>query len=161
MSKSLPKKLIGRCYRILPAVKAGTTMKAIAAVIMLTALLIGLPILGATSTGHPMSLYLEFPPYTRYVQHAPFSWPAFALAGIGALFTGALFVFLYLPRRHETYLITSRRHFPWWGWVSGFFILCFWILAWERPGWFKPLQNITFTPLWISYVIFVNALTFR
>jgi hypothetical protein len=136
-------------------------MKAIAAVTMLTALLIGLPILGATSTGHPMSLYLEFPPYTRYVQHAPFSWPAFALAGIGAFFTGALFVFLYLPRRHETYLVISRRRFPWWGWVSGFSILCFWMLAWERPEWFKPLQNFTFTPLWVSYVVFVNALTFR
>jgi hypothetical protein len=135
-------------------------MKAIWALIMQAALLVVLPILGATSTGHPMSLYLEFPPRTRYVQHAPFSWPAFALVGTGALIAGALFIFLYLPRRPETYP-TNARHLPWWGWVSGLSIIFFWILAWERPGWFKPLQNFTFTPLWISYVVFVNALTSR
>ncbi len=61
---------------------------------ILTALLLGLPMLGATSTGHPMSLYLEFPPHTRYVQHAPFSWSAFALLVTLALLVGALFISL-------------------------------------------------------------------
>jgi hypothetical protein len=137
-------------------------MKPFAPLIMLTTLLIGLPMLGATSTGHPMSLYLEFPPHTRYVQHAPFSWPAFALVGAGALLTGAVFIFLYLPRRPpETYPITAWQKLPWWGWVSGLFILCFWTLAWKRFGWFEPFQNFTFTPLWISYVVFVNAVTYR
>src|SRR5271166_5216407 len=41
-------------------------MKSIAPLMILTALLLGLPMLGATSTGHPISLYLEFPPHTRY-----------------------------------------------------------------------------------------------
>jgi len=136
-------------------------MKPIAPLLMLTTLLIGLPILGATSTGHPMSLYLEFPPHTRYVQHAPFSWPAFALVGTGALLAGAVFIFLYLPRRSETYPSTAPQQLPWWGWVSGLSILCFWTLAWKRFGWFEPLQSFTFTPLWISYVVFVNALTYR
>ena len=65
-------------------------MKSIAPLIMLTALLIGLPMIGATSAGYPISRYLEFPPHTRYVQHAPFSWPAFALVGGCALLTGAM-----------------------------------------------------------------------
>jgi hypothetical protein len=133
--------------------------KQIAPLIILTALLIGLPMLGATSTGHPMSLYLEFPPHTRYVQHAPFSWPAFALLSTLELLAGGLFIFLYLPRRHEPCPIAARHHFPWWGWVSGCLILCFWTLAWKRFGWFKPFESFIFTPLWISYVIFVNALT--
>jgi len=136
-------------------------MKPIAPLAMLTALLIGLPMLGATSTGHPMSLYLEFPPHTRCVQHAPFSWPAFALVGTGALLTAAVFIFLYLPRRPATYPIAARQKFPWWGWVSGLFILCFWTLAWKRFGWFRPFQSYTFTPLWVSYVVFVNGLTYR
>jgi hypothetical protein len=136
-------------------------VKPIAPLVILTALLIGLPILGATSAGHPISLYFEFPPHTRYVQHAPFSWSAFALVGTGALLAGAVFIFLYLPRRPETYPITSAHRFPWWGWVSGFFVLCFWTLAWKRFGWFRPFQSFTFTPLWISYVVFVNALAYR
>ena len=64
-------------------------MKSIAPLMILTALLLGLPMLGATSTGHPISLYLEFPPHTRYVQHAPFSWSAFALLVTLALLVGA------------------------------------------------------------------------
>ena len=121
-------------------------LKPIAPLIILTALLIGLPILGATSAGHPISLYLEFPPHTRYVQHAPFSWSAFALVGTGALLAGAVFIFLYLPRRPETHPVTVPHRFPWWGWVSGFLILCFWTLAWKRFSWFSPLQSFTFTP---------------
>jgi hypothetical protein len=139
-----------------------TTIKHLAPLIMLTTLLIGLPMLGATSTGHPISLYLEFPPHTQYVQHAPFSWPAFALIGTGALLTVAVFIFLYLPRRQpEIYPITPPQKLPWWGWVSGLCILCFWTLAWKRFEWFRPLQSFTFAPLWVSYVVFVNALTYR
>jgi hypothetical protein len=136
-------------------------MKPIAPLIILTVLLLGLPMLGATSTGHPISLYLEFPPHTRYVQHALFSWYAFALLVTLALFVGGLFIALYLPRREGSCPITGRVQFPWWGWASGFLILCFWALAWKRFGWFRPLQNFTFTPLWASYVVFVNALSYR
>jgi hypothetical protein len=136
-------------------------VKSIAPLMILTAMLLGLPMLGATSTGHPISLYLEFPPHTRYVQHAPFSWSAFALLVTLALLVGALFISLYLPRREGSCPITVPVRFPWWGWVSGFFILCFWTLAWKRFGWFRPFQSFTFTPLWTSYVVFVNALTYR
>jgi hypothetical protein len=135
-------------------------IKSIGPVIILTALLLGLPMLGATSTGHPMSRYLEFPPHTRYVQHAPFSWSAFVLFVTLAFLIGALFISLYLPGRQGNRLIAVRVRFPWWGWVSGLLVLCFWTLAWKRFGWFRTFQNYTFTPLWISFVVFVNALTF-
>src|SRR5258707_5111880 len=109
-------------------------MKSIAPLMILTALLLGLPMLGAISTGHPMSLYLEFPPHTRYVQHAPFSWSAFVLLVTLALVAGALFISLYRPRREVSRPITAQVRFPWWGWVSGVFILCFCMLAWKRFG---------------------------
>ena len=143
------------------SVQTNRTLKRMARLFVLTMLLIGLPMLGAIATGHPMSLYLEFPPRTRYVQHAPFSWSAFALVSTFALVAGGLFVFLYLPRRPEASRIHTKRHFPYWGWLSGLFLLCFWMLAWGRFTWFKPLQSFTFAPLWTSYVVFVNALTFR
>ena len=60
-------------------------------VILLVLLLVGLPLLGIVIAGQPLDRYLEFPPRTRYVQHAPFSWTVFiALAlcncGVGRPF---------------------------------------------------------------------------
>ena len=43
----------------------------------LAAMLLSLPLIGAWLAGFPIARYLEFPPQTRYVQHAPFSWSAF------------------------------------------------------------------------------------
>src|SRR6202007_2854119 len=134
------------------SVQTNRTLKRMAPLFMLAMLLVGLPMLGAIATGHPMSLYLEFPPRTRYVQHAPFSWYAFTLIGICALLASGLFVYLYLPCRSETVQIDASRHFPWWGWLAGLCVLCVWALAWSRFEWFEPLQSFTFTPLWISYV---------
>jgi hypothetical protein len=141
--------------------KFEAVMKSLAPLVILTVLLLGLPMLGATSSGHQMSTYLQFPPHTRYVQHAPFSWPAFALLVILALLIVAFFIRLYLPARKGDGSTIYQSPFPWWGWTSAFFILCFWALAWRRPGWFHPFQNYTFTPLWTSFVVFINAVTFR
>ena len=142
-------------------IQTNRILRRTAPLFVLTILLIGLPMLGAILTGRPMSRYLEFPPHTRYVQHAPFSWSAFALISTFAIVTGGFIAFIYLPPRPETSRINARRYFPWWGWLSGVFMLCFWTLAWSRFAWFKPLQSFTFTPLWISYVVFVNSLTHR
>jgi hypothetical protein len=75
------------------SVQTNRTLKRMAPLFVLTILLIGLPMLGAIATGHPMSLYLEFPPRTRYVQHAPFSWSAFALVSTFALVAGGSLYF--------------------------------------------------------------------
>ena len=44
-------------------------------------MLLGLPLLGVALSGDPIIRYLEFPPRTRYVTHAPFCWFAFAVFG--------------------------------------------------------------------------------
>lgn len=36
-----------------------------------------------------------------------------------------------------------------------------WVLAWTRFSWFAPAQALTFTPLWISYILTVQAWTQR
>jgi hypothetical protein len=36
-----------------------------------------------------------------------------------------------------------------------------WILAWNRFAWFAPLQAFTFSPLWLAYIVVIQALTFR
>ena len=49
---------------------------------ILAAMLVGLPLLGIVLAGFPVMRYLEFPPQTLYVSHAPFSWIAFAAYGL-------------------------------------------------------------------------------
>ncbi|HSM89401.1 MAG TPA: hypothetical protein VLT56_05205, partial [Desulfobacterales bacterium] len=46
-------------------------------IVCLAGMLIGLPLLGVWLAGLPLEPYFEFPPQTRFVQHAPFSWTAF------------------------------------------------------------------------------------
>jgi len=45
--------------------------------VVLTAMLLGLPMLGIVLAGYPVEQYLEFPSKTGYVSPAPFAWLAF------------------------------------------------------------------------------------
>jgi len=45
--------------------------------IILSGILLGLPFLGVMLAGLPVQRYLEFPPETQYIDHAPFSWIVF------------------------------------------------------------------------------------
>ena len=131
---------------------------------LLFGLLIGLPPTGVWMAGHDISPYFEFPPRTQYVEHAPFSWPAFVTLSIVILAVMLPFIIRVgragspsAPRTAGTAVPT----FPWWGWASVAIGVAWWILAWTRFAWFEPLQLYTFTPLWLSYIIILNALTYR
>jgi hypothetical protein len=130
----------------------------------LSALLVGLPLLGAALSGQPVAQYLEFPPLTRYVVHAPFSWPVFGLiAALSLAFLGAL-IWMVIRDRRLTKGTTSVGRvavWPWWGWLGIATLLCGWILAWTRFAWFAELQPYTFTPLWLSYIVVINAMAWR
>lgn len=41
--------------------------------LVLSAMLLGLPMAGILVAGRPVAIYLEFPPETRFIQHEPFS----------------------------------------------------------------------------------------
>ena len=56
---------------------------------------------------------------------------------------------------------THRYRFPTWGWFGLGFGAVTWVLAWSRFPWFSSLQSYTFTPLWLSFIIVINALTVR
>jgi hypothetical protein len=123
---------------------------------------IGLPLLGLSVHGVDPNLYLEFPPRTRFVSHAPFSWIAFL--GLSLFLILVVFPFFYQAvRARNNQAITPRAcfSFPWWGWYGLVLVTISWIMAWTRFPWFKTFQPHTFTPLWISYVLIVNALTYR
>jgi len=126
------------------------------------AMLLGLPLFGIILVGMPVWQYLEFPPETQYVRHAPFSWLAFFFYGI---FIFAVTVPLTLKGLNS--LMRPRigsevsHPFPWWGWLSISTGLIAWVLAWSRFSWFAQLQPYTFFPLWFSFILFVNSLSYR
>lgn len=131
--------------------------------LVFAAMALGLPLLGIAIVGMPVARYLEFPPTTRYVEHAPFSLPLFLLGLLLVLVP--LFPFV---RRAASWRPEKEgegrpiaRPFPWWGWAGIASGIASWILSWTRFSWFAPFQAHTFTPLWLSYVVAVNAVARR
>jgi len=132
--------------------------------LIMAAMLMGLPLLGVFLAGYPVARYLEFPPQTRYVQHAPFSWTAFfiyAVAILAVILTLILLGFksYRLLKQHRAHL--CRFPFPWWGWIGVFGGAVAWVLAWTRFECLAPLQAHTFSPLWFAYILVVNGLCYR
>ncbi|NQT68773.1 MAG: hypothetical protein HQ552_04260 [Desulfobacteraceae bacterium] len=130
--------------------------------LILASMLLGLPMLGIVLAGYPIVRYLEFPPETLYISHAPFSWVAFTAY---TLFITAVVLPLFIPvirsiRRTIPDSVTVFP-FPWWGRLGVITGMLFWILAWTRFSWFAGLQPHTFTPLWLSYILVINALCYR
>lgn len=135
-------------------------------------LVLGLPLLGVLWAGEPLGRYLEFPPRTSYVQHEPFSWPAFiALALLIAIFLGSvlfriavsnhqLLVINHRPSAFVGTLHASRFRLPWWGWLALGWTCLWWVIAWSRVPRLVVVQEHTFTPLWLGYIMIVNACTF-
>jgi hypothetical protein len=127
---------------------------------LLAAMVAGLPLLGACLAGQPPARYLQFPPDPGSVAHAPFSWTAFAcLSLLLAVFLASLGRRAIESWRQSPPAAPARRHaFPRWGIVAGVAGVGAWVLAWTRFGWFALFQEHTFTPLWLAYIVVVNAL---
>jgi len=120
--------------------------------------LIGLPLLGVWLHGHPIEPYLEFPPRATGITHPPFSWPVFT--GLAFAIIACVMPFTFPVLRCSRALSPpSGGTFPWWGWLAVLWTLVAWWLAWTRWPWMAPLQAWTFTPLWLGYIVVVNACT--
>jgi hypothetical protein len=53
----------------------------------------------------------------------------------------------------------ATRKLAGWGGLAIGWTLGWWLLAWTRFAWFAPLQSYTFFPLWLGFIVGVNALT--
>lgn len=144
------------------------TIRHLAASALVASALLGLPALGVVLAGQRVSDYLEFPPLTRHVHHAGFSWLAFIGMAIGILIVLLPFDLRVLISRRNLAPFSPRSAFrlprsafPLWGWLGLGFGVAAWILAWTRFSWFTPFQHFTFSPLWFAYIIVVNALTYQ
>ncbi|MEW6667810.1 MAG: hypothetical protein AB1512_21585 [Thermodesulfobacteriota bacterium] len=133
-----------------------------ARLVILALMLLGLPLCGAVLGGLPLARYLEFPPVTLYVVHAPFSWPLFWGYALFILAVVSPFVVRGLRGRPKTEEPNpAALPFPWWGWLGPLLGVVAWTLAWTRFPWFVDFQAHTFTPLWVAYILTMNGLTFR
>jgi hypothetical protein len=119
----------------------------------------GAPLLGLIVAGRSVEPYLAFPPRTQAVAHVPFSWVAFVLCALPALGAGALYVVGLV--RAKPRADAAARRFPWWGWLGLVLIALGWTLAWSES--LVPIEwrRESFTPLWLGYVVTMNALAFR
>ena len=133
----------------------------IATIAIALVLLIGLPLLGLLTSGQPVARYLEFPPLTRYVQPAAFSWPVFTALAVFVLLTVTTFIFRTLRSKSDTVSASSKYSFPWWGWAGLLWLAVVWVLAWTRFDWFAPWQRHTFVLLWSGYIVIANGLVFK
>jgi hypothetical protein len=131
--------------------------------IILAGMLLGLPLLGVKLAGLPVARYLEFPPKTIYTIHASFSWIVWT-GYAAAVFAVMIFLCLHCWKvRNELAAVHVRavRPFPWWGWLGIVAGAISWLLAWSRFRWFAAWQLHTFTPLWLSFIVVINALAYR
>ena len=125
-------------------------------------MLLGLPLVGITLTNQPIGQYLEFPPRTLYVKHAPFSWIAFICYSLFILTVIVPYIIRGFSRQdQESAPILNSMPFPWWGWFGILFGITAWFLAWNRFHWCGKFQAHTFSPLWIAYILTINALTYK
>jgi hypothetical protein len=117
---------------------------------------------GAALLGKPLAAYLQFPPRPPDVPHPPFSLPVFL--GLTLLILAAtvpLLLRLISFRREDGRPRKPVMPFPWWGWAGAGLGAASWILAWSRIPWMSGFQAHTFTPLWIAFILLVNASTVR
>jgi hypothetical protein len=126
--------------------------------------LVAPPLLGVALVGGEPTAYLEWPPRPRAVTQ-----PGFSLGVFGTIAAPSGIVFVAILARIVRTAVRLRpreerlpvQAFPWWGAAGTALLACSWALAWTRTDWFAPYQIHTFTPLWLGYILVVNALTVR
>ena len=128
---------------------------------VLIVMLLGLPLSGIVLVGKPISMFLEFPPKTLYVEKASFSWVVFIVYSLFISGSISPFVWQILKKPGRGYNEPCLGRCPWWGYLGLLLGIAAWILAWSRFPWFEKFQPHTFTPLWLSYILSANALTHR
>ncbi len=125
-------------------------------------IVIGLPLVGALLAGRTWADLAQFPPRlaipTDYVRVSP--W---AVAAVIAFLVAVALPWLRAGSRRPSRAGAPRaadtltRKFPFWGWAALIWTGAWWALAWNRWDWFAPLQRYTFLPLWLGFIVVVNA----
>jgi hypothetical protein len=142
-------------------------------------LVLGLPLVGAGFGGRDLREFLRFPPPLDVpADYLHFSWLAAAAVIAGVLVIALPWVVRLRsrPRLHGDACGVAvhppgfqtpeggaqpvrRGRLPAWGVVALIWTILWWLLAWTRWEWFAPLQRYTFFPLWLGFIVTLNAAT--
>ncbi|MGH7995188.1 MAG: hypothetical protein ACREFX_02435 [Opitutaceae bacterium] len=132
--------------------------------IVIVVLALGLPLLGAWAAHrHVPGLLTLPPPDAGYGAYPVFRW--FAAAIVLALLATVLAPWFVRVARYPAGRAPSipvrPRSLPAWGWVALAWIAGWWALAWAPLPGLEPVRRNSFFPLWLGFIVGVNALTFR
>ncbi len=119
------------------------------------------PLLGAWLAGMPLSAFGDMALQTRSAPQPPFSWPVFLL---GTLIVAACCApFLWRLYRAEAGAASDNRRLPlpWWGWLGLLSIALSWLLSRNLFPALGAWHHLFFTPLWLGYILLLNALSYR
>ncbi len=129
--------------------------------ILILSLLFFAPLLGVIIEGESVSSFLQFPPRTEFVNHGGFSLLFFFVVLLFGIVVLIPFIYKIIKSKsgHDVQKIKLKK-FPFWGWSGVFLLVGGWVVAWNRFEWANDIQIFTFVPLWVGYVILINAFTF-
>lgn len=134
-------------------------MRAIFQILHPTVAIIALPVFGLLLFGRSPLPYLEFSPRRALVTPASFS----VLVFIVSLLALGLAVSWVLSRIHTIRFkvrVEAKHSSLVWLMATGTILAISWVLAWTRYPWFANFQHHTFFLLWISYILFANAILY-
>ncbi len=138
----------------------------VACLLAIGAATVGLPLVGAGLLGRNLRALRQLPSSLTVPEQYPhFSWFMTVLV----LTPFAALAATWLRSRHppirsyrspscEAAPVTSL---PTWGWFAVTWTGFWWLVAWTRFDLFEPLQRHTFFPLWLGFILGVNAVTCR
>jgi hypothetical protein len=130
-------------------------------------MLVILPLIGIAVTDHDLSEYMQFPPQTHYVEHAPFSQTV--AVGLAIILIAVVLPFILrvgwatFAKNGDHSAASNVGNSNKSGAIlllGGLTIVAvFWYLSWNRLVWFANFQIYTFTPIWLGYILVVNGIT--
>ncbi len=127
--------------------------------LLAASILVCCPLLGMALKGISMDRFWEFPPVTRYVSHAPNNelifWTGLMLCV--SLFSPVVFRFFLALKAFR--VLGPSLSFPKWGFGALLLMFVAWASSWGLLSLPKWIRMWSFTPLWVGFIVFVNALT--
>jgi hypothetical protein len=128
-------------------------------------LVLALPLAGGLLANRPLTEFTQFPPPleipTDYVRFSVLAAIAVALL-LAVMALGWIRSNPRIQSAPQAADAQPGHHpFPKWGWIALAWTATWWLLAWTRWLWFAPLQHYTFFPLWLGFIVSVNAATER
>lgn len=134
-------------------------------------LLLGLPLAAGWLSGFPPG-FAEMPPQTIYIHPPGFSPAAYALLAVLLVAAAAFFTAPQLfgftgPGPSDlgpfdwSLIPDPGQRFPTWGWAGLGLLGAGWTVAWTHPASLGRAADHSFVPLWLGYVLTVDALAYR